>query len=198
MKISLCPCTILTMSRTSNPPWLDRIREAPDRPGVYLFLGDHREILYVGKARSLRQRLASYRQITGRKVAMLHRHARDVEWWVTDAEASALLLEAQLIRHHKPPYNIRLRENRGYADLRLTVQEPFPRLAITRQPTDDGALYLGPYPEIGALRKSLRILRQAFPLRTCTLDLPPRRPLPPCLDYHLGLCGAPCAGLEDE
>lgn len=180
----------------SHPSWRKRIQEAPDQPGVYFFRDITGRYLYIGKARSLRNRLASYHRPTDSKTRTLHREAVVLDWIVTPSETEALLLEAQLIRNHQPLLNVRLKTSNTYTYIHVDISKPFPRIEILRQPRE--GLTFGPYPSWKALRETLYLLRQAFPVRTCTLKLPPSKPYPPCLDFHLGLCSAPCAGLISE
>jgi excinuclease ABC subunit C len=172
-----------------------RLRGAPDVPGVYLMRGAGGDVLYVGKAASLRARLRSYldpaRQ--GPKTVLLVRQAAAVEWFETDTEVEALILEDSLIKRHRPRYNVRLRDDKTYPFLRLSVQEPFPALTVVRRPAQDGARYFGPYIPAGALRATLRLLRRLFPLRLCRTLRAGR----PCLNYQMGRCLAPCAGNVD-
>ncbi len=184
------------MTSPATHPWLARIREAPDRPGVYFFRDITGRYLYIGKARSLRNRLASYRRPVDAKTRTLHREAATLDWVVTASESEALLLEAQLIRNHQPLLNVRLKTSNTYTYIHVDTSLPFPRIEILRKPRE--GLTFGPYPSWKALRETLYLLRQAFPVRTCTLRLPPSRPHTPCLDFHLGLCTAPCAGLISQ
>ena len=171
-----------------------RIAHLPDQPGVYLFKDAHGTILYVGKAVSLRKRVASYFHRpaalgprTGRMVARVV----DVEVRQTSSEAEALLLEAQLIKQHQPYYNVSLRDDKAYPILKV-MHEPFPRLMVVRRKLNDGAIYFGPYTDAGLMHDALRFLRRVFPMRTCKTF-----PKTPCLEYHLGQCLAPCAKYID-
>jgi excinuclease ABC subunit C len=170
----------------------ERLRSAPAVPGVYLLRGPGGTVLYVGKAASLRARLRSYldpgRQ--GPKTALLVSQAVAVEWFETDTEVEALILEDSLIKQHRPRFNIRQRDDKTYPFLRLSVQEEFPALTVVRRPARDGARYFGPYITAGAMRTTLRLLRRLFPLRLCRRLRPGR----PCLNYQMGRCPAPCAG----
>ncbi len=179
-----------------EPAWLSRLAEAPDQPGVYFFRDIKGRYLYIGKARSLKNRLASYRRPHDRKTRTLHREAVLLDWVVTASESDALLLEAQLIRNHQPVLNVRLKSSNTYTYIHIHTGEPFPRIEILRKPRE--GLLFGPYPSWRALRETLYLLRLAFPLRTCTLKLPSRATHTPCLDFHLGLCSAPCAGMVSQ
>jgi len=170
----------------------ERLRTAPDVPGVYLMRGADGAVIYVGKAGSLRARLRSYidpaRQ--GPKTVVLMSQATVIEWFETDTEVEALILEDSLIKQHLPRFNIRQRDDKTYPFLRLSVKEEFPSLTIVRRTTRDGARYFGPYITAGALRTTLRLLRRLFPLRLCRRLRPGR----PCLNFQMGRCHAPCAG----
>ena len=169
-----------------------RLRAAPDVPGVYLMRAAGGEVLYIGKAASLRARLRSYLdpERQGPKTVLLLRQAAAVEWFETDTELEALILEDSLIKQHRPRFNIRLRDDKTYPFLRLSVQDPFPALSVVRRPAQDGAKYFGPYIPASALRATLRVLRRLFPLRLCRTLRPGR----PCLNHQMGRCLAPCAG----
>ncbi len=167
-----------------------RLAALPDQPGVYLFLDAQGQLLYVGKAVSVRKRVASYcrppAQLTPRIARMVAAIA-DLEVHPTASEAEALLLEAQLIKERKPRHNVIFRDDKTYPMLKVT-NEPFPRLLVTRRRLADGAVYFGPYTEPGLMHEAVRFLRRVFPLRTCNTF-----PATPCLEYHLGQCLAPCA-----
>ncbi len=173
----------------------EKLRLLPDHPGVYLFKGEDGEILYVGKAVSLRNRVRSYFQ-SGRgleaKTQALVAMVCDLEVILTDSEVEALILENNLIKRHQPKYNIRLRDDKQYPSLRLDLQSPWPRLEVVRRPADDGARYFGPYPHAAAVRDTIDTLRRVFPFRSCS-DRRLRQPQP-CLYYHIHRCGAPCIG----
>ena len=166
-----------------------RIAQVPDQPGVYLFKDAQGRLLYVGKALSLRKRLASYVRHPSRldpRIAQMMARAADFEVRRTNSEAEALLLEARLIKEHHPPYNVSLRDDKSYPMLKIT-REAYPRLMVTRRKLSDGALYFGPYTDAGLMHDAVRFLRRVFPLRTCKTF-----PKSPCLEYHLGQCLAPC------
>ncbi|HEY5998656.1 MAG TPA: GIY-YIG nuclease family protein, partial [bacterium] len=172
-----------------------RLRAAPDVPGVYLMRGAGDEVLYVGKAVSLRARLRSYLapERQGPKTELLVRQAAAVEWFETDTELEALILEDTLIKRHRPRFNISLRDDKTYPFLRLSAQEPFPALTVVRRPAQDGARYFGPYIPASAMHATVRLLRRLFPLRLCRTLRPGR----PCLNHQMGRCLAPCAGKVD-
>lgn len=171
-----------------------KVKTVPAEPGVYLFKNAAGEILYVGKAASLRDRLRSYFQPTENpKTQRLMREVSDFEYIVTRTEREALLLEATLIKKHQPRYNIRLKDDKRYPYIKLT-DEPFPRIEIARRAAQDGR-YFGPYTNSDAVRETVKILQKIFRLRTCALSLEriPARARP-CLDHSIGLCDAPCVG----
>jgi excinuclease ABC subunit C len=178
---------------------LERVRALPDRSGVYLFKDEAGDILYIGKAVSLRSRVRSYFQDPARllpKVAALMRRVHDLDVIVTDTEVEALILEATLVKRHQPKYNIQLKDDKAYPYLRITWEEPFPRLLVARRPAEDGSRYFGPYPRAGAVRETIRMLRRIFPIRNCTNQKFKNTPRP-CLEYHIGRCQGPCHGLVD-
>ncbi len=168
----------------------------PHLPGVYLFRDREAVVLYVGKARDLRKRAASYfrhAEALSVKTRALVGKAADIEYVITSTEKEALLLEANLIKKHRPRYNVVLRDDKNYPALRIDPREEFPRLEIVRRFHKDGALYFGPYPSSYAVRETLRLLNHLFPLRQCKgKNLTPRRR--PCLNYSLGRCLGACAG----
>lgn len=178
----------------------ERVADLPERPGVYLFKDAEGEVLYVGKARSLRQRVRSYFQsskyLTTRILRLMQRVA-DLEFIVTRNEVEALVLENTLIKRYRPRYNVRLRDDKTYPYLKITVNERWPRVSVVRQVKDDGARYFGPYTFSASLQEALRLIRRVFPYRTCSNHRLARGGRP-CLHYYIGRCLAPCAGLCDE
>ncbi|MGH7474723.1 MAG: excinuclease ABC subunit UvrC [Longimicrobiales bacterium] len=180
---------------------LDRtLRSLPNRPGVYLFRDAAGQILYIGKARSLRSRVRShFAQLgTSLKNDEMLRRVRDIESIVVGSDAEALLLEANLIKAHRPPFNIQLRDDKRYPYITVTVQEPFPRVYVTRRLENDGARYFGPYTDVGLMRHALELIKRLFTVRSCRYHLPTEAPARPCLDYHIGRCHAPCVGLQSQ
>ena len=175
----------------------------PDGPGSYQFLDKSGRLLYVGKAKSLRQRLNSYFQDPGGlapRTAQMVSQADHVEWMVVDTEAEALLLEHNLIKQHQPRYNVRLKDDKSYPWLALTVQDEWPRPAVVRGRKRTGVRYFGPYPNVGAIRETLDLLLRSFPVRTCS-DTKFRRHERlgrPCLLYHIERCSGPCVGAVDH
>jgi excinuclease ABC subunit C len=175
------------------------LAQIPDAPGVYMMVGRDGEILYIGKAISLRNRVRSYFQESAahhpRTLAMVERVA-DVRTIVVTNEVEALILEANLIKRHQPPFNVRLRDDKRYPYLKVT-NEPFPRVVFTRFVRDDGARYFGPYTNAHGLRELIDLVRTVFPLRTCREPIDGRRKRP-CLQYHIKRCMAPCVGYQSE
>ena len=170
----------------------DRIRELPDRPGIYVFKDAGGTPLYVGKAKSLRKRAANYlaADLDRRLLAMLE-EARDLESVETDSEAEALLLENNWIKRRQPRFNIRLRDDKTYPYLKLTLADPWPRLAFTRRIADDGAEYYGPYLPAGLARKAIKLVQKLFQIRVCDLAIDGRLPRP-CLYFDMHRCLGPC------
>jgi excinuclease ABC subunit C len=173
----------------------------PDRPGVYLWKNVEGEILYVGKAKSLRARVPQYFpaavQETPERAALAQQIA-DLETIVVPNEAQALLLENTLIKEHKPRFNIRLTDDKSYPRIAVTLGEPFPRVLVVRRVTLAGARYFGPYTDVSTLRQTLQIIRRIFTVRSCRYDLPDDHPDRPCLDYHIERCRAPCVGFQSR
>jgi len=178
----------------------EKAKALPTKPGVYLFKDAEGKVIYVGKAVSLRDRVRSYFQRQGRfvspKVKALVENIHDLEFIVTDSEVEALILESNLIKKESPWYNVRLKDDKAYPYLKVTA-EPFPRVTVVRRQGRDGR-YFGPYTNTRAVRDTLQFLRKLFPIRTCSLDLSGDLDYRPCLLYHIGRCGAPCAGLQSR
>jgi excinuclease ABC subunit C len=171
----------------------------PTRPGVYFFKDAEGEILYIGKAKSLRARVRSHFAVddaTSLKNREMLRRVADIDSIVVGSEAEALLLEANLIKEHRPRFNIQLRDDKRYPYIKVTLQESFPRVYVTRRLDNDGARYFGPYTEVGAMRQALEVVKRLYTVRSCRYDLPDEAPARPCLDYHIGRCLAPCVGLQ--
>jgi excinuclease ABC subunit C len=173
----------------------------PDQPGVYLWKDAAGEIMYVGKAKSLRSRVPSYlseSEPTTPERDALARLIADLETIVVPNEAQALLLENNLIKEHQPRFNIRLRDDKSYPQIAVTLGEPFPRVLVVRRVTIEGARYFGPYTDVATLRQTLRIIRRIFTVRSCHWNLPDEAPDRPCLDYHIDRCKAPCVGYQSR
>lgn len=178
---------------TGNITIRKKLEHLPAKPGVYLMLDKDGKIIYVGKAASLRSRVRSYfRQVKQPpKVQAMLSHIEDFEYIVTDSEVEALILECNLIKEHRPKYNISLRDDKHYPYLKVTVTHDYPRLVVVRSMKKDGNCYFGPYTQVGALNDTLKLLRRLFPLRTCS-DNTLERQARPCLNYHIARCLAPC------
>jgi excinuclease ABC subunit C len=179
----------------------EQIRSLPSRPGVYLFRDADGSALYVGKAKSLRARVAGYVGADASRSVKLSRLASRIaslETFPVQSEAEALLLEWNLIKEFGPPFNIQLRDDKSYPYIKITVDEPFPRIFVTRHLQEDGSRYLGPFTDVKAMRRALRTVKRMYPVRSCHYRMPAELPPRPCLDYHIGRCRAPCAGLQTE
>ncbi|MCZ6679536.1 MAG: excinuclease ABC subunit UvrC [Candidatus Poribacteria bacterium] len=182
-----------------NPQIKDKLANLPANPGVYLMKDAGGKILYIGKAASLRQRVRSYFQDAATPHALTEpmlRYVRDVDYILTTSDVEALVLENNLIKQHQPRYNIKLKDDKRYPYLKLTVNEPFPGLYITRRIENDGAKYFGPFVHTRATRQTIKQLTKVFPIRTCHLDLKASgNAHRVCLDYHIKRCPGPCADL---
>jgi excinuclease ABC subunit C len=175
-----------------------KLAQVPDRPGVYVYKDAKAAVIYVGKAASLRSRVRSYFQDAGArdpKTDALVQQIRDLDYIVTDNELEAMMLEANLVRRHRPRYNIILRDDKHYPFLRLTTDEEFPRLVVARRVQKDGSAYYGPFYPATAMRETLRLTRQLFPLRTCRIKIDGQLERP-CIQYYIHRCNAPCTGWE--
>jgi excinuclease ABC subunit C len=176
----------------------DKVENLPNSPGVYIYRDSGGKIIYVGKARSLRQRVRSYFQESrplDPKTDRLVSEAADVECIVTDSEVEALILESTLVKKNQPRYNVNLKDDKSFPYLKLTVNEPYPRIFITRRIKRDGALYFGPFLPASYARRTIKLINKYFKLRTCNLEIDGSLPRP-CLDYQMKRCLGPCvAGL---
>jgi excinuclease ABC subunit C len=176
-----------------------KLSTIPQMPGVYIFKGQKEKILYVGKAKNLRNRLRSYFQnpahLDNRKAAMV-RLIKDFSYIVTGNELEALILEASLIKQHKPRFNIILRDDKSYPYIMITAKEQWPRVEVVRRIKNDGNIYFGPYVPAQAMWEAVAFIRRNFPIRTCRYALD--RPMRPCIQYQMKRCPAPCAGLVEK
>ena len=176
-----------------------RLSELPDRPGVYIMKNAQGKIIYIGKAKVLKNRVRSYfdgSEHNGHRAATLMLpYIRDIEWIITESEQEALILEANLIRKHTPKYNVLLKDDKHFPYLAFSVKEPFPRLSLSRSVKKDGRQYYGPYMGSRYIDKLIDISARLFKIRECSMELPAKHPVRPCLNYHIGRCSAPCAGL---
>lgn len=179
----------------------ETIKNLPDLPGVYIMRDFEGTIIYVGKAKTLKSRVKSYfrkNEDRDAKTAMLVSNIDSFEYIVTNTEEEALILENTLIKRHKPKYNILLKDDKSYPYIKITVQEEFPRVEITRRVENDGAKYFGTFVKMSAVKDSIEVLRKLFPIRTCKRVISTDKKQRPCLYYQIGLCSAPCAGKESK
>lgn len=182
----------------------DKVKQVPTKPGVYFFKNEGGEIIYIGKAKHLRNRVKSYFQNSkhqsAKNISMIKRIA-DIEWIVVGSEVEALLTEANLIKKHQPHYNINLRDDKSFPYIRIT-KEPYPRVFITREIIRDGSKYFGPYTDVRHLRRSLKAVHSIFPVRSCDYLINKKsindKKVSLCLDYHIKKCQGPCEGMVDE
>jgi len=192
------------------------LKMLPARPGVYVMKDKAGNVIYVGKAVNLRHRVRSYFQrgagANSFKIRELVRHVAQVETIITATELEALILECNLIKQHRPKFNIRLKDDKNYLYVKIDVQSPWPRVYTTRRVLNDGARYFGPYSSSRSLHATLDVLKKIFPYRSCDLDIPASpgeqrvgdkgkvsgRPLRPCLDYHIHRCLGPCIGATTQ
>lgn len=176
-----------------------RLSELPDRPGVYIMKNAQGKIIYIGKAKVLKNRVRSYfdgSDHAGHRAATLMLpYIRDIEWIITESEQEALILEANLIRKHTPKYNVLLKDDKHFPYLAFSVKEPFPRLTLSRSVKKDDRQYYGPYMSSRYIDKLIDLSAKLFHIRECSMELPAKHPVRPCLNYHIGRCDAPCAGL---
>ena len=171
----------------------EKLKEIPVSAGVYLYKDSAGRTIYIGKAKNLRSRVRSYFQARpfDRKTDALLRQIADVEFIVTDNEVEALILEATLTKKHKPRYNVNLKDDKSYPHLKLTINEAFPKVVITRRIQHDGALYFGPFLPASLARKTIDVINRTFQLRTCDIEIDGKAPRP-CLEYHIKRCLGPC------
>ena len=176
----------------------EELKKLPGKPGVYLMHDDKDEIIYVGKAISLKNRVRQYFQSSRGKTAKINKMVSRIhhfEYIVTDSEMEALVLECNLIKEHQPRYNTMLKDDKAYPYIRVTVEEEFPRVLFARTMKKDKSRYFGPYTSAGAVKDTLELIRKLYQIRTCNRNLP--RDIGkerPCLNYHIGQCAGPCQG----
>jgi excinuclease ABC subunit C len=176
-----------------------KLPHLPNSPGVYLWRNAEGEVLYVGKAKNLRSRVRSYFGAdygTSVKTVHLIGQIADLDTIVVPTEAHALILEANLIKEYRPKFNIALRDDKSYPYIKVTVQEDFPRVFVTRRLVNDGGRYFGPYTDVAKMRRALNVVKQIFTVRSCRYDLLKEAPERPCLDYFIKRCKAPCVLLQ--
>ena len=176
----------------------EELKKLPPKPGVYIMHGEKDEIIYVGKAISLRNRVKQYFQASrnkGVKIEQMVTHISRFEYIVTDSELEALVLESNLIKEHRPKYNTMLKDDKSYPFIKVTVQEDYPRILFSRRMKKDKCRYFGPYTSAAAVKDVIELVRRLFRIRSCSRSLPrdfgKERP---CLYYHMGQCTAPCTG----
>ena len=178
-----------------------KLETLPDGPGVYLWKDARGDVLYVGKAKRLSSRVRSYFAADfsdSPKHQVLRRLLADVETIVVGSEAESLILENNLIKEYRPRFNVRLKDDKSYPSIAVTLGDPFPRVLVTRRRNIDGAKYFGPYTDVAQLRRTLAIIRRLYTVRSCSDDLPREQRDRPCLDFHIGRCKAPCVGWQTE
>jgi excinuclease ABC subunit C len=181
----------------ADPKLEARIGNLPDCPGVYTFKDARGKIIYVGKAKSLRSRVRSYFRGEGGlapRTSALVQKIRALDFIVTASEVEALVLECNLIKHFRPRYNVSLKDDKKFPYIKVTTREAFPAISTTRNLGDGSARYFGPYTDARAMRRSLKVLNEVFPVRTCKRTLPLKQPDRGCLNYHIGKCLGPCRG----
>lgn len=176
----------------------EELKKLPGQPGVYLMHDDKDDIIYVGKAVSLKNRVRQYFQTSrnhSSKIEQMVSRIKRFEYIVTDSEMEALILECNLIKEHQPRYNTMLKDDKSYPFIRLTVKEEFPRVMIARKMKKDGSKYYGPYTNVGAVKDTIELLTKIYKLRTCRKSLPKDIGRGrPCLNHHMHQCDAPCMG----
>lgn len=175
----------------------EQISQIPNQPGVYLMKDSSGDIIYVGKARSLKKRVRSYFRKGNHtfKTTVMVDHIKDFDYIVTDTEMESYILEANLIKKYQPKFNIRLKDDKTYPFIKITTYEDFPRIKKTRVVKNDGSKYFGPFVDVNAIYKSINILKDLFKLRSCNYDFSVEKQLErPCLNYYIDKCTAPCVG----
>ncbi|PMQ02199.1 MAG: excinuclease ABC subunit C [Dictyoglomus sp. NZ13-RE01] len=166
----------------------------PEAPGVYIFKDTQGRVIYVGKSKSLKKRVLSYFKDNSIKSQLILKRAKDLDYIITDSEVEAFLLESVLIKKNKPIFNVQLRDDKQYPLLKLTLNEPYPRLILSRRIENDNARYFGPFPQGSTVRETISIVKKIFNLRSCKWNLPNKKPKRPCIYYDLKRCYAPCQG----
>jgi excinuclease ABC, C subunit len=188
---------LLQMETQTHQNLLDSIERFPQNPGVYIMKDTHDAPLYIGKAINLKSRVRSYfsdLHADRPHIPVMLQRLHHIEWIVTNNESEALILEANLIRKHKPRFNIDLKDDKHYPYLKVTINENFPRLLIVRKIENDGARYFGPYIDARAMRNLIGYARRIFKIRDCNKDLPLKNPVRPCVNFSINRCSGACAG----
>jgi len=188
-----------------TPELATTLKNLPDRPGVYLMKDDRGQVVYVGKAQSLRNRVRSYWQkqsgpMEGHRIRSVVDRITEVDYTIVDSVSEALLLENTLIKRYRPRFNVRLKDDKSYPYIKITLKDDFPRIERTRKLVNDGSRYFGPYASASSVDESMNLIRRLFPFRTCTIDIRAgeRALQRPCLLYHIKRCQAPCIQAIDE
>src|SRR3990170_2912184 len=177
-----------------------QLNTLPNKTGCYLMKDEGGKVIYVGKAVNLRSRVRSYFHTTAQedsKTRVLVGHIKDIEWIVVASELEALILEMNLIKRHRPQYNVRLKDDKRYPYIKVHWADPFPKVTVTRQMDEDGSRYFGPYTSVWAVHQSLDVLRRIFPYLTCDRVITGQDERA-CLYYDIKLCTAPCIGAVDQ
>lgn len=179
------------------------LKNLPTSPGVYLFSDPDGKLIYIGKAKNLRNRVRTYFQSGSRfdaKTERLMAQVASLSTMITANEIESLILEANLVREHKPRYNVALRDDKHFPYIRITTNEPFPRVMVVRRLARDGATYFGPYTSSKSMRRTIGFLTRLFKIRTCNFEIPPPqgKSLKVCMDYHIKRCGGPCEGHQSR
>ena len=189
------------MTKTFSDIIRAKLKSLPDRPGVYQFMDEKKQIIYIGKASSLKKRVRQYfmkNPSMSERILKMISKINDIEIIVTDSEVEALILEANLVKKIKPRYNVSLKDDKSYPYIVVT-NEPFPRIFITHRVIQDGSRYFGPYTDVRRIRSSLKMIREIFKIRSCNYYIDQKvvekKKIKLCLDYHIGKCGGPCEGL---
>lgn len=180
----------------------DKLKNLPEKPGIYIMRDADNEIIYVGKAKNLKNRVRQYFQASkghSPKVVAMVERIENLEYIITDTELEALILECNLIKKHRPKYNILLKDDKHYPYIKVTVKEDYPRIMITREIKKDGAKYFGPYTDVMAVNRTIELINKLFPIRSCSKNIAriagKERP---CLNFHINRCMAPCQGNVDK
>lgn len=201
MSFSVCDSIMLTMEN-NNFDIQEELKKLPGKPGVYLMHDEKDEIIYVGKAISLKNRVRQYFQSSrnkGVKIEQMVTHITRFEYIVTDSELEALVLECNLIKEHRPKYNTMLMDDKAYPFIKVTVDESFPRIMMARRMVKDKAKYFGPYTSAGAVKDTIELIRKLYKVRSCNRRLPRDTGKErPCLNYHIHQCDAPCQGYVSQ
>ncbi len=182
------------MNDKTDNPILEKVRRLPSAPGVYLMRDSGGTIIYVGKAVNLKNRVRSYfntRQEQTFKIKHLVPRINDIDYFITASEEEALILELNLIKRHKPYYNVRLKDDKTFPYLKIALDEDYPRVQITRRLEEDKARYFGPFSSAYSIRQTLKVIKEIFPFRSCSKDLSKKLPRP-CLEYDIHKCSGPC------